>query len=303
VDDRLTWRKERAALEQEIKALKKDGEVKARKVEEAGKEAELFRSLRGENERLRYGWAVMAGEYGDLYESFQANERDLSRTTRSFDSERHILEIRVDSLEHLLSDTMEERDEARQHLALISAQRDLLSDMTEELLSSRPERHEEIARPLHEEILPLGPLIDSSDAAQLLDLSIGHNALIGEHLSDLEPHILSLTASIMTLEENLRSTTSTLASLQATHGRLEAEHAQNRLEHASCGVTISQLRYDADSASQMTAVREEELAEARIDLRKSEERIQKHADLLAQATENEARSKFALESLEEEIVQ
>lgn len=68
-------------------------------------------------------------------------------------------------------------------------------------------------------------------------------------------------------------------------------------------MTLSQLRYEADQAQQITTVREEELSEIRAELRKSEERFQKQADLVVRANESEARSKFALESLEEEIVQ
>jgi chromosome segregation ATPase len=302
VDDRLTWRKEKAAMEVEIKALRKDVEVRTKREEETTREMSSLKGIRGENERLKFGWSVMTDQYAELWDDFESGKKAWREEKQGFESERHELGAKVDILEAGLAAKTEDCEDQSNHIQLLQDERDLLSDMVDNI------RADQMGSPSPEaqcsdEITPLSPMIDSSDLAHLLELTSTHTDLIREHASDLEPHILSLTASIMTLEQTLRETTITLTALQITNARLEAEYAESRLEHAPCAVTISQLRYEADQAQQITLVRDEELGEVRAELRNVEKKYERQVELVAKANENEARSTFALESLEEEIVQ
>jgi len=299
VDERLNWRKEKAAIDAEIKALKKDAEARTKREEETARE---LSSLKGENERLKMGWDVLTEQYAELWDDFESRKKAWRDEKQLLESDRRQLGEKVDHLETALAAKIEESKDQSDRIQQLQAEQDLLSDMIDEI------RADQIGYPTLktlslDEITPLSPMIGPSDIAHLLDLTSTHDDLIREHTSDLEPHILSLTASIMALEQSLRETTNTLTSLQSTHVRLETEYAESRLEHAPCAVTISQLRYEADQAQQITLVREEELGEVRSELRGVEEKYQRQAELVVRANENEARSKFALESLEEEIVQ
>jgi chromosome segregation ATPase len=302
VDDRLTWRKEKAALESEIKLLKKDAEARSKRVEEAAKEGASLKELKGENERLKYGWGVMTDQYAELWEAHESGKTAWQREKQSLESEQRELNNRVNVAELGHAAKTEECEDQRQHIRQIRAERDILNDMFDAIRMNQLERVS-LQIPCSDDISPLSPFLESSDIYNLLDLTTTHISLIQEYGSDLEPHILSLTASIMDLGQSLRETTHTLTTLQTSHARLEAEYADVRLEHAPCAVTISQLRYEADQAQQFTRVREEELDEVRAEMRKVEERFDRQAELAAKANEGEARSKFALESLEEEIVQ
>jgi hypothetical protein len=304
VDDRLTWRKERAAMEVEIRALKKEVETRSNKEEEAVKEIAMFKGVRGENERLKFGWGVMTDRYDDLHEMFECARKDWGMERKSLGSE--VVELRS-TTRHLESVLGEKEEECKDHLYRLDelrSERDCLSEVVDGLRATiievtTQDRH----APSTNEVAPLSPMVELSDVTAVLDLATGHSELIREQASELEPHILGFTASILHLEQSLRETASTLTTLQAAHSRMETEYGETRLEHASCAVTISQLRYDADQANQITAVREEELGEVRTELHKADEKREKQAELLVRAEENEARSKFAQESLEEEIVQ
>jgi chromosome segregation ATPase len=302
VDERLTWRKEKAAMEAEIRTLKKDVEVRTKREEEAAREMSSLKGMRGENERLRMGWGVMTDQYAELWDDFESGKKAWREEKQVLELDRRELGGKVDVLTAVLAAKSQECDDQSDHIRQLRDERDLLSDMVDTIRADQMGDPTINAQSL-DEIIPLSPMIDSSDLASLLDLSTTHNYLIRDHSSDLEPHILALTASIMTLEQSLRETTNTLTGLQSANSRLEAEYAESRLEHAPCAVTISQLRYEADQAQQITLVREEELGEVRAELRNVEQKYERQAELVARANENEARSKFALESLEEEIVQ
>jgi chromosome segregation ATPase len=289
-------------MEVEIKALKKDVEVKTKREEEAAREMSSLKGMRGENERLRMGWGVMTDQYAELWDDFESGKKAWREEKQALESGRRQLGGKVDVLTAALAAKSEECDDQIRQIRQLQGERDLLSDIFDNIRADQKGELTFNAQSF-DNITPLSPMIDSSDFVHLLDLTTKHNDLIREHSSDLEPHILSLTASIMTLEQSLREATDTLTGLQSTHARLEAEYAESRLEHAPCAVTISQLRYEADQAQQITLVREEELGEVRAELRNVEQKYERQAELVARANENEARSKFALESLEEEIVQ
>ena len=302
VDERLTWRKEKAAMEVELKALKKDVEGRTKREEEAAREMSSLKGMRGENERLKLGWEVMADQYAELWDGFENGKKSWREEEQALESDRRQLVGTVDVLTAALAVKIEECDDQSHQIQQLRDEQDLLSDIIDTIRADQM-GHPTIKPQSFDDTTPLSPMIDSSDLAHLLDLTVTHNDLIREHASDLEPHILSLTASMTTLGQSLRETTNALTSLQSTHARLEAEYAESRLEHAPCAVTISQLRYEADQAQQITLVREEELGEVRAELRDIEKKFERQAELVAGANENEARSKFALESLEEEIVQ
>jgi chromosome segregation ATPase len=302
VDDRLTWRKDKAAMEVEIRALKKDVDARIKREEEVAREMSSLKGMRGENERLKVGWEVMTDQYAELWDDFESGKKAWREEKQILESNRRELGSRVDVLTAALAAKSEECEDQNRRIQQLRDERDLLSDIVDSI------RADQMGHPTgkaqsFDDITPLSPILDSSDLAHLLDLTSTHDGLIREHSSDLEPHILSLTASIMALEQSLRETSNTLTGLQSTNARLEAEYAESRLEHAPCAVTISQLRYEADQAQQITLVREEELGEVRAELRDVEKKYERQAELVARANENEARSKFALESLEEEIVQ
>jgi chromosome segregation ATPase len=302
VDERLTWRKEKAAMEVEIRALKKDVEARIKREEEVAREMSSLKGMRGENERLRMGWGVMTDQYAELWDDFESGKKAWREEKQILESNRRELGNMVDVLTAALAAKTEECEDQSRRIQQLRDERDLLSDMVDDIRVDQM-GHPTFKAQSFDDLTPLSPTVDSSDLAHLLDLTSTHDDLIREHSSDLEPHILSLTASIMTLEQSLRETTNTLTDLQSTHARLEAEYAESRLEHAPCAVTISQLRYEADQAQQITLVREEELGEVRAELRDVEKKYERQAELVARANENDARSKFALESLEEEIVQ
>jgi hypothetical protein len=302
VDERLTWRKAKAAMEVEIKGLKKDVEARTKREEDAAREMGSLKGVRGENERLRMGWRVMTDQYAELWDDFESEKKAWREEKLVLELERHELGGKVDALMAALAAKSEECEDQSHQIQQLRHERALLSSMVDNVRADQM-GYPTISAQSFDDITPLSPILDSSDLAHLLDLTATHNDLIREHASDLEPHILSLTASILTLEQSLRETTNALTGLQSTHTRLEAEYAESRLEHAPCAVTISQLRYEADQAQQITLVREEELGEVRAELRDVEMKYEMQAELVARANENEARSKFALESLEEEIVQ
>lgn len=289
-------------MDAEIKALKKDVEARVRREEETVRDLSSLKEMRGENERLQMGWNVLTEQYAESCDASASEKKDWRQEKQVLESDRRELDSRVDVLNVALAAKLEESKDQSDQIQQLQAERDFLSVMIDEI------RADQIGYPTLktlslDEITPLSPMIGPSDIAHLLDLTSTHDDLIREHTSDLEPHILSLTASIMALEQSLRERTNTLTSLQSTHVRLETEYAESRLEHAPCAVTISQLRYEADQAQQITLVREEGLGEVRSELRGVEEKYQRQAELVVRANENEARSKFALESLEEEIVQ
>jgi chromosome segregation ATPase len=302
VDERLTWRKEKAAMEVEIKALKKDVEARIKRDEEVAREMSSLKGMRGENERLRMGWGVMTDQYAELWADFENGKKAWREEKRTLEVDQRDLKTSTSLTEAALLAKAEECEDKCRQIQQLRDERDLLSDIVDSIRADQM-GHLTIQAQSSDDITPLSPTFDSSDLAHLLDLTSTHDDLIREHSSDLEPHILSLTASIIALEQSLRETTNTLTGLQSTNARLEAEYAESRLEHAPCAVTISQLRYEADQAQQITLVREEELGEVRAELRNVEKKYERQAELVARANENEARSKFALESLEEEIVQ
>jgi len=302
VDERLTWRKEKAAREVEIKGLKKDVEGRMKREEEAAREMSSLKGMRGENERLKLGWEVVTDQYAELWDDFENGKKAWREEKQALESDQRQLVGTVDVLTAALAAKTEQCEDQSLQIQQLRDERDLLNDLVDNIRADQM-GHPTIKAQSFDDLTPLSSMIDSSDLAHLLDLTVTHNDLIREHASDLEPHILSLTASIITLEQSLRETTNTLTSLQSTNARLEAEYAESRLEHAPCAVTISQLRYEADQAQQITLVREEELSEVRAELRDVEKKYERQAELVARANENEARSKFALESLEEEIVQ
>lgn len=291
-------------MEVEIRALKKEVETRSNKEEEALKEVAMLKGVRGENERLKFGWGVMTDRYADLYDTFETVKKDREMERKSLESE--VLELRS-TTRHLTCVLGEKEEECKHHLYRLDglrSERDCLSEVVDGLRATIMEvttqdRH----APSKNEVAPLSPMVELFDGTAVLDLATGHSELIREQASELEPHILGLTASILHLEQSLRETASALTTLQTAHSLMETEYGETRLEHASCAVTISQLRYDADQANQITAVREEELGEVRTELHKADEKREKQAEMLARAEENEARSKFAQESLEEEIVQ
>ena len=285
-----------------MKALKKDAEARTKREEEAAREMSSLKGMRGENERLKMGWGFMTDQYAELWDDFESGKKAWREEKQLLDIDRRELGGKVDILTAALAAKTEEFEDQGHHVRQLRDERDLLSDTVDNIRADQMS-HPIIEAQLFDDITPLPPIIDSSDLAHLLDLTTTHNDLIRDHSSDFEPHILSLTASILVLEQSLRETTNTLTGLQSTHARLEAEYAESRLEHAPCAVTISQLRYEADQAQQITLVREEELGEVRAELRDVEKKYQRQAELVVRATENEERSKFALESLEEEIVQ
>jgi chromosome segregation ATPase len=289
-------------METEIKALKKDVEARTKREAEAAREMSSLKGMRGENERLRMGWGVMTDQYAELWDDFESGKKAWREEKRTLEGDQRKLETSKALVEAALLSKAEECEDQCRQIQQLRDERDLLNHMLDNILADRMSKSSLEAESL-DEITPLSPTFDSSDLAHLLDLTSTHDDLIREHSSDLEPHILSLTASIMALEQSLRETTNTLTGLQSTNARLEAEYAESRLEHAPCAVTISQLRYEADQAQQITLVREEELGEVRAELRDVEKKYERQAELVARANENEARSKFALESLEEEIVQ
>jgi hypothetical protein len=302
VDEKLTWRKEKAAMDLEIRSLRKEVETRSKREEEAVKEMFLLKVVRGENERLKYGWGVMTDRYVDLYETYQFENKERKREKQAMESDISRLDRTVCDLEVALAAKEEERQDHQYYIDCIRTERDSLSEIIDVLRAGRIEQNPRETSPI-DEMVPLAPMIELSDISNILDLTSSHTELAREQGSDLEPHILTLTASILHLEQSLRETTSALTTSQTAYHRIETEYAETRLEHASCAVTISQLRYDADQANQITAVREEELGEVRAELLKADDESARQADLLARAEESEARSKFALESLEEEIVQ
>jgi chromosome segregation ATPase len=289
-------------MEVEIKALKKDVEARIKREEEAASEMSSLKGMKGENERLKMGWEVMTDQYAELWDDFESGKKAWREEKLVLELDRRELGGKVDVLTAALAAKSEECEDQSRRIRQLRDERDLLCDLVDNMRAVQM-GHLTIQAHSSEDITPLSPTFDSSDLAHLLDLTSTHDDLIREHSSDLEPHILSLTASIMALEQSLRETTNTLTGLQSTNARLEAEYAESRLEHAPCAVTISQLRFEADQAQQITLVREEELGEVRAELRDVEKKYERQAELVARANENEARSKFALESLEEEIVQ
>jgi len=302
VDDRMTWRKEKAAMEAEIRALQKDVELRMKREEGVVREMEVLRGMQGENERLKLGWAVMTDQYAVLWDSFESEKKTWSEDMLSLESERRELSSRVLVLQDALHAESERTQDQQHHMRQLLAERDLLDEMVADLRTPGYESTS-FHDPSFAGVESLAPILELSDMYSLLELTSTHNALVLEHGAEFEPHILSLTASVMGLEQSLREATYTLTTLEASHTRLEAEHADLRLEHAPCSLTISQLRYEADQACQTTLVREEELGEVRAEYLKLEDRYEKQIDMVAKAGENEARSKFALESLEEEIAQ
>ena len=289
-------------MEAEIRALQKDVELRMKREEGTVKEMEVLRRTKAENERLKLGWGVMTDQYAELWDTFESEKKTWSEDKLSLESERRELCSRVLVLQDALHAETERNQDQQDHMRQLLAERDLLDEMVADLRTPGYESTS-FHDPSFAGVEPLAPILELSDMYSLLELTTTHNALVLEHGAEFEPHILSLTASIMGLEQLLRETTYTLTTSQATHTRLEAEHADLRLEHAPCSLTISQLRYEADQACQTTLVREEELGEIRAAYLKLEERFEKQIDMGVKAGENEARSKFALESLEEEIAQ
>jgi len=302
VDERLTWRREKAAMEAEMKALKKDVEARTKREEEAAREMSSLKGMREENERLRMGWGVMTDQYAELWDDFENGKKAWREEKRTLEVDQRDLKMSTALTEAALLAKAEECEGKCRQIQQLRDERDVLSDVIDRIRADQM-GHPAFEAQFSDNITPLFPTFGSYDFAHLLDLTTTHTDLIRDHSSDLEPHILSLTASIMALEQSLRETTNRLTGLQSTHARSEAEYAESRLEHAPCAVTISQLRYEADQAQQITLVREEELGEVRAELRDVEKKYQRQAELVVRANENEARSKFALESLEEEIVQ
>jgi chromosome segregation ATPase len=304
VDERLSWRKEKATLETEVRMMKRDAEERAKRDQALHVEQQSSQVLRAENERLKYGCTVVAEQYAELYELSTEREKQWLKRSRSMEGEKRQLESNVAYLQEVVTAHQAELEDLKSQLDESNVESEALVDTVDDLRTALLLHSGDTQIPQLESMVEvLGSSIDASDVQQMIELLSGHVDLVLSDCSDTPSHIASLTESILKLEIDLRQSKTSLSALEASQGRTELELETLKVDHATCGATTSQLRFELDQAGQIIESRGQEVSEVRIALGKAETRAEKHAELLARANEQAARSKFAEEALEEAVTQ
>lgn len=304
MDERLNWRKEKAALEAEVRMMKKEAEERTKRDQALQLEQQSSKFVKAENERLTYGWTVMTEQYAELYEVSKQKEREWRETSRTMESEKRRLESDVALLETVLSTCQAELEDLKLRVDESRGEAEMLVGVVDDLRAARDHQIQGIPiPPIEPAAEDLEPQVDISDVRQFLDLTTGHIDLLLSDTSDVPSHIATLTGTILTIDSELRQCRASLVSLESSKGRVDVELETVKVDHATCGATTSQLRFELDQAEQIIESRGREVSEVRLALNKANERAEKHAELLARATEQATRSKFAEEALEEEVTQ
>jgi hypothetical protein len=298
----MTWRKEKAHLEAEVRSMRRDAEERVKLERALLSERQSKEGIRAENERLKYGWAIMAEQYAELHECLVEKQREWSRASRTFAAERERLESNIAVLETDLIARREEVEDLRDHAKASGVERKALAQIIDNLRADSDIANYPVAvdSTLSHK---LDNNFEASDIRHMIELASGHLDLVMSNSADTPFHIAFLTETILALEIDLRQRETSLHTLELSHGRLETEHEALKIEHATCGATSSQLRYELDQAEQVIDSRGEEVASVRLELSRAIERGDKQAELLARANDQAFRSKFAEEALEEEVTQ
>jgi chromosome segregation ATPase len=302
IDEKMTWRKEKAHLEAEVRSMRRDAEERVKLERALLSEQQSKQGIRAENERLKYGWAIMAEQYAELHECLVETQREWSRASRTLAAERERLEGNIAVLETDLIARREEVEDLRDHAKASWVERKALAQIIDNLRADSDIANSPVAvdSTLSHK---LDNNFEASDIRHIIELASGHLDLVMSNSADTPFHIASLTETILALEIDLRQRETSLHTLELSHGRLETEHEALKIEHATCGATSSQLRYELDQAEQVIDSRGEEVASVRLELSRAIERGDKQAELLARANDQAFRSKFAEEALEEEVTQ
>lgn len=305
VDERLTWRKEKASNENEIKKLEREVSRWMKRCEDLQEDSQKYVGMEGENERLKYGAAIIAEQYAELFENF----RDVQEVTR----EREVgstmnvqrMEGELEEARQVNNEILEERDGMAHRLELAQRHVETLKESLHFVLASKREiqQFSQSSPPLESQVTPLDPIVSPEEVQTILDLSLAHSNLCQAALTNADEHILTLTTTIIELESSARKAEQSLSSVRTSLAGLEAEHEVLRAEHAPCGATMSQLRFELDQANQVADNRGDEINEVRLRLCKADERSERHADLLKKANDSLSRAKFAQDALEEEVEQ
>ena len=292
-------------MENETKKLERELSRWIKRCEDLQEESSKYVGMGAENERLRFGAAVMAEQYAELFDTFRdfkevADERDMRSTLN-----QQRMELEVEEARQINSETSEERDGLAHRLQLAQRHVEILKESLHAALASKREfqQSSQSSPSTDTQIIPLDPIVSPEEVQTILDLSLAHSTLCQEALSNANEHILTLTTTIIELESSVRKAEHSLSSVQASFAGLEAEHEALRGEHAPCGATMSQLRFELDQANQVADNRGDEINEVRLRLCKADERSERHADLLKKANDNLSRAKFAQDALEEEVEQ
>lgn len=301
IDERLAWKKEKAALDAELRQANKEADKWMGKCRQLESTSQDLSAMRTENERLRYGWSVMAEQYGQLYETLQTR-------ARSHAAERSAASGAQQRTEAQLSQAIWHNDQITQQNVDLQEQ---VRHMQDEVALLSQTLHEAVTHrasdrtptpTMSDPTLPdLAPTIDALETQSALELAIGHAELGQSEISDRAEHISLLTSKIIDLEQALHSAEAALTTAQNHSRLLRDEQEALKEEHASCAPTISQLRVDIDQADRVIERRGQEVQEVRLELHRANQKTDRQADMIKSASEEVSRAKYAQDVLEEEV--
>ena len=307
---------EKARMKEEIGTLKAENrKAKKSEIERLGAENDLLREKAGQVETIGsrcLGLEEMLEMATLAYQHLYA--RTVSRTEyermqeelREEGSKRLIAEGRTHALEADFQSMREKRNELRERLKLCEDERRRTSQTVDDLLVER--RHSQTDMVSTGQHIAVDELLfdaSSSPDRRLLGLTLTHVALATSHLhhqlivlssenDDSRSNLKSTSSALSTAQTDLSTLRSQLLHLQSIHSALETAHS-------TCAGTITQLRADRTQATHSLDSSKRFLEEAKLDLRRVEEKARVDRESLKRANDGAMRWKYAETALEEEI--
>lgn len=305
VEERLTLRKEKAGLEVELRKVHEEKERASKLLEKVELEKGLvvgeLKEAKWEIERLKAGGAVMAERCGELWELVRSVEEVRKCERVEWECERRNRESAMEVLQESLRGSKITIRELKAQLAMSRTPEStegfgeiaIQFDRPHAPIASHTESHE--------------PMVDSTVVSAVLDLALTHLDLVTTYQ---DQELDTLTASNADLLNQLENTIialdlaqKDLLELRTQYTAIQSVNDALKVAHASCHGRIKALEKDLQDANAVIDSRGEEVNEVRLELRDVQLRADREREELRRAQESVQRGRFAVEALEEEVLQ